>query len=217
MTNQNNTHSGERDVVRVINNPTPLCIEFVLDETGSMSLCRAATVGGFNDFLAEQKQIEGECLFTLTKFEGGNLTTPYQDLDIGFVPEMNENMFVPGGITNLYDALGIRIQAVKAKISDWSVQPKVLIVVMTDGGDNASTTYNAKSIHEQVQALEESGQWTFVYLGANQNALSVGSKMGFDEGNIRSFETAEMRETMRDLSAATTVYRASGGSTKNFF
>ena len=208
--------SSVRDAVHVLDSE-PLCIEFLLDETGSMSSCRNATVGGFNDYLNEQKSVTGECLLTLTKFEGGNLVTPYQDLDIGLVPEMTDRMFVPKGGTNLFDAIGDRIMKMRERMSSWDNSPKVLFVVMTDGGDNASYRYDSSSIKELVTELEATERWTFVYLGANQNALQVGAKMGFSEGNIRSFETAQMRETMNDLSRATTVYRASGDATKNFF
>jgi hypothetical protein len=193
-------------------------IEFVLDETGSMNRCKNATIGGFNEYLSEQRDQSGLCQMTLTKFEGGNLVTPYEDLDLGFVPEMTTSTFLPAGGTNLFDAIIARVQARRAAIKDWTVEPNILLVVMTDGGDNISrnTVAEVRSLIDQVQL----DGWTCVYLGADQNALAVGSAMGFRPGNIKSFASAEMQETMRGLSAATTVYRtaaATGTATKNFF
>lgn len=212
------TNRTSRGAHSAVASTPPVSIEFVLDETGSMSGCKPATIGGFNDFLKEQRGVPGICQMTLTKFEGGSLVTPYEDLPLGFVPEMNTNTFLPGGGTNLFDAIIARVNARREAIRNWSAEPKVLLVVMTDGGDNISknTIQEARSVIDTVQTFG----WTCVYLGANQNALVVGEAMGFREGNIKSFATAEMRQTMQQLSAATTVYRTaamSGETQKNFF
>lgn len=198
--------------------PTTFLIEFVLDETGSMSSCKGATVGGFNDYIDEQRAVPGQCKMSLTKFQGGDLHTPYENLDLGFVPPMTDRMFVPGGMTNLFDAIGDRITTLAKSLETWAEQPNVLFIVMTDGGDNASRSHNAASIARLVGQYRERG-WGFAYLGANQNAVTVGTQMGFLPTECRTFETAEMRETMRDLSTGTTVYRtavASGVATEIF-
>lgn len=180
-----------------------------------MAKCQYQTVEGFNDYLTEQRGDKPSCLFTLTKFEGGTLLTPYEDLDINFAPPMTQNMFVPGGMTNLFDAIGTRVLNIQEKIQHWDITPNVLFVVMTDGGDNISRSYDALRIRGLVTSLTEQG-WTFVYLGADQDALRIGSNLGFQEGNIHSFARENIRETMNTLAAATTVYRAEG-STKEFF
>lgn len=193
----------------------PVSIEFVLDETGSMSRCKNATIGGFNDFLREQKSVPGACQMTLTKFEGGNLVVPYGDLDIGFTPNLNHASFLPGGGTNLFDAIIARVLARREALKAWSVEPKVLLVVMTDGADNISksTVGEVASVIRQVSVEG----WTCVFLGADQNALRVGEQMGFQPGNIKSFASAEMEQTMQTLSSATTVYRTSGASSTSTF
>lgn len=199
----------------------PVSIEFVLDETGSMSRVKNPTIGGFNEYLTEQQSQPGACQMTLTKFEGGRLVTPYQDLDLPFVPKMTPQTFNPGGGTNLFDAIVARIEARKTLLASWTVQPSVLLVVMTDGQDNLSR-YNVANVRPMIEQVQSEG-WTCVYLGADQNALSIGSALGFLPGNIKSFASAEMEETMRGLSAATTVYRSAvtSGATsttcKNFF
>ncbi len=198
--------------------PASLSIEFVLDETGSMSRCRNATIGGFNDFLKEQKDVPGVCQMTLTKFEGGKLVTPFEDLDLGYVPTLTSATFVPGGGTNLFDAILARVKARRDAMANWVVKPNVLLVVMTDGDDNMSTN-PVTEVRSLVEMVQGDG-WTCVFLGADQQALVAGGQMGFQPGNIKSFASAEMRETMRGLSASTTVYRsalATGAQTKNFF
>lgn len=211
------THNGRRAFAHAVKTPeieVPTLIEFILDETGSMASCEDAVVAGFNDFIAEQSKVAGSCQISLTKFEGGVCRTPYEDLEIDMVPLMTDRMFNPSGMTNLFDAIGRRIRSVQTRTRDWTVKPKVLIVVMTDGVDNMSRTYNHESIQNVLWAHQELG-WTCVYMGAQAQAMEIAKGLGFRDGNIKSFESARMRETMRDLSSATTVYRTS--ATQNFF
>jgi hypothetical protein len=213
------TPQGRRVNAHAIKSPDieiPTIIEFILDETGSMGVCKDAVVAGFNDYIEEQRSVPGLCQITLTKFEGGKLVTPYQDLDIGLVPLMTDRMFNPGGMTNLYDAIGERIASVQERTRDWSVTPNVLIVVMTDGADNQSRDYSHKAIKSVLWSHQRLG-WTCVYLGAQEGAMKIASGLGFKEGNIKCFKQAQMKETMRDLSAATTVYRTQPATAAAFF
>ncbi len=184
-------------------------IEFLLDETGSMSSCRDATIGGFNEYLVNQKQQPGKCLLTLTKFDTNGLRTPYVDLAIQMAPDLNYDTYTPSAMTNLYDAIGNRVLALEKRIAEqnWAEKPHVLFVIMTDGEDNSSREFTAASIKE-FNAKREKDGWTFVYLGANQDAWTVGRTMGMAQGNTMSYDTAKTKGTMRRLSEATTSYRA---------
>lgn len=202
-----------------VQSPSSLfCLEFVLDETGSMSSIRRQTVAGFNEFLREQQSAEGSARMTLTKFEGGSLRTPYQDVDLSFIPAMTTQSYVPGGGTNLFDAVGERIETLAERLQSWNVQPDALLVVMTDGGDTCSKYFNAQMISNLVARYRNLG-WGFAYLGSDANALRIGQTMGFNSGEIRCFENTNIEETFRDLATATTVYRAAkaAGTTATMF
>lgn len=199
----------------------PTVIEFILDETGSMSSWLMPTITGFNTFLKEQREQPGQALLTLTKFDTAGLKTPFFDIDVKMAPELTTATFVPGGGTNLRDAIGNRIAALKARLSAWPVQPNVLIVAMTDGEDNASQIYTEHSLSSLLRDQQASG-WTFVYLGATANAVEVGKRLGFPPGNIKQFEGSQMYQTMQVLSGSTTAYRATreqayGTSEQNYF
>lgn len=186
----------------------PFCIEFVLDETGSMTRVRSQTVAGFNEFLTEQQNVEGDCRLTLSKFENGNIRCPIENLGIGLVPPMSYRTFIPGGGTNLFDAVGDRIEALEDRLAQWADHPQVFFVVMTDGGDTMSQYFNADMIFKLVTQKREAG-WTFAYLGADTRALTIGRDMGFRDSEITCFEVANIENVFRDLSASTTVHRAS--------
>lgn len=203
--------------VAASNTYCPTLIEFVLDETGSMSSHLAATISGFNAFLKEQRETPGQCLLTLTKFDTAGLKTPFVDIDVGLVPDLNLNTFEPGGGTNLRDALGLRVRELEQRLSTWTVKPQVLFVVLTDGDDNASSLYSIPQVRDLIAAHEAQG-WTFVYLGSDSRALQAASQMGFQPGNAKQFSNAEMHQTLETLATATTVFRAAGTqAAKSFF
>jgi hypothetical protein len=195
----------------------PACttlIEFLLDETGSMASHKAGTLSGFNVFLDEQKALGGDCLLTLTKFDSSGLKTPYTDLDIRFAPPLTDTTFVPGAWTNLRDALGTRVRALEERLESFETKPNVLVVVLTDGGDNQSHSYSEPQVRDLIRAHEADG-WTFVYLGATGCGLDVAERLGFQPGNAREFDTSRIHETFSGLSAATTAFRT--GQSAEFF
>ena len=189
---------------------TPTIIEFLLDETGSMGSCQHAVVSGFNDFVSEQRAAGGKCLLTLTKFDCSGIKTPYVDLSAQMVPTMTPAMFTPGSSTNLYDTIGERMSALTERLKTWSAKPNVLFVVMTDGGDNASTLPET-AVRSNLLHMTEAHGWSFVYLGAHEQALAVANRLGFAPGNSKQFKASEMRETMQNLAKATKAYRQKGG------
>ena len=204
--------------VAASNTYCPTLIEFVLDETGSMSSHLGATISGFNSFVDEQRAAGGQCLLTLTKFDTSGFRTPYVDTDVNLVPHLNSNTFVPNLGTNLRDALGQRVRELEARLATWTIKPQVLFVVLTDGDDNASSAYSVPQIRDLIAAHEFLG-WTFVYLGSDARALEAAKAMGFQAGNTKQFENSQMHQTMETLAQATTVFRATAAtaSSKSFF
>jgi len=189
----------------VMSGAVPTIIEFLLDETGSMNTYVSQVIGGFQDFINEQRSIPGSCLFTLTKFDTRGQRNPYTDLDVGMVPYLTTSTYTPNGGTNLYDTIISRIEARYEQLKSWDIKPRVLFVCMTDGEDNASR-YQVPYVKQRIiEATED--RWTFVFLGAYGRAEHVARNLGFTDGNIRCFEGARMQETMQELSAATKAYR----------
>lgn len=181
-------------------NPQPTFIDILLDETGSMTSCHAATVSGFDGFIAEQREVEGDCYLTLSKFDSASIRTPYVNLPLDMVPELT---FYPGQMTNLYDVVGERVTAVLG-------QPRhgrSLVVVITDGGENASTKFNQERVRSLVEQAVNAGV-TFLYFGAGSGAQQTARDMGFPEHTIKEFNTAKMAETMKTVSAETRAFRA---------
>jgi hypothetical protein len=74
---------------------------------------------------------------------------------------------------------------VKDKIKEMheDEQPaKVLFVILTDGKENRSTDFNKTQVFEKIAKREAKG-WNFIYLGANQDAMEEGGKIGIGKMN----------------------------------
>ena len=66
--------------------PKAVDITVILDRSGSMESVRDDTIGGFNAFLAQQKELPGECSLTMYQFESGYYNTPMIDMVIDHKP-----------------------------------------------------------------------------------------------------------------------------------
>ena len=91
-------------------------ITFVLDRSGSMGIIKADTIGGFNQFIEDQKKAAGEALMTLVQFDD-QYEVNYAGVPIAAVRPLNTDTFVPRGWTALYDAIGKTVVATGKRIA----------------------------------------------------------------------------------------------------
>ena len=92
------------------------------------------------------------------------------------VPELNEKDYQPTDNTPLYDAMGYSITNLQQYIDE---NDNVLVTIITDGYENASSEWNHQRIYQLVEDLKKKN-WLFTYIGANQDALKVAKDMGID-------------------------------------
>jgi len=179
---------------------------FLLDRSGSMETIADDTIGGFNAFVKDQKEFGGTLSLYLFDHE---IVCTYQHTDITQVPLMDNKTFQPRGSTALNDAIGniIKSQAIP---EDPSITVK--FVILTDGMENASTTYTSAHIKDLIDAQTKKG-WDFMYLGANQDAFTVAETMGIARQNAMTFDVHNTPEAFRSLSATMSQQaRGLGGS-----
>lgn len=192
-------------------------INFIIDESGSMWSCFDATVNGFNTYLTEQQSGPDQALMSVYKFSD-NCSTLYKAININQIPRLVGNVtYCPNGSTALYDAIFRSVNESDAVMAADPTITRVVTVILTDGQENASRIANKENVNQLIKAKEKTGKWTFVYLGANQDAWDEASKIGFQFDNVRTYDTANMSNTMRGVSIATSNYRSSGDTfSKNF-
>jgi hypothetical protein len=186
-------------------------IAVILDESGSMASCWAQTISGFNEFVQGQCAAEhaGKAYLTLVKFDSPLVKTVHENTLVNQVPPLTQQNYTPRGGTNLMDAIGMTIMSINNFLHGivQEERPGVLVVIITDGEENASRKFNGSQIKSMVQQSEQQGDWTYTFLGANVDAFAMGANFGMNASNTASYDTTSMAATMDVLSKSTVNMR----------
>jgi hypothetical protein len=158
-------------------------VTFVLDSSGSMAKIKDDTIGGFNTFLGNQRDEEGTATVSLYDFNTG-VTNFYQMKSIEDAPQLSADKYTPGGQTALFDAITTAVDETRDLVGGMAEANRpdnVIVVVLTDGKENASET-PGEVVRKRVERGREDG-WEFLFIGANQDAALTASSMGMDSNS----------------------------------
>ncbi len=150
----------------------------IIDRSGSMWSIKDDAAGGLNAFIAEQAKV-GEAKLTIVEFDD-TIHTVCDRIDINEAVDYNLN---PGGSTALLDAIG---SVVGNNLKYNAPEGKTVVVIITDGGENASREWKRDSIFEMIEERKKDG-WEFLFLASNQDAIKIGAMYGFDADQTVSF------------------------------
>ena len=159
-------------------------IVIILDRSGSMGSVRDATIEALNGYIQSQKTGDGQVCLTLIQFDDCYEVFAHA-VPITRFPMLSRKTFEPRGSTALFDAIGRTILETGERYSRMheTVRPgNILIVIQTDGFENASKQYTSEKINEMIAIQRDQYAWQFVFLGANQDAIASGAKLGIDSG-----------------------------------
>jgi hypothetical protein len=183
-------------------------ITFVLDESGSMGPIAQAARDGFNEYLEEQVDHGGPTWWTLTTFSN-HPRTRFAAIPGAEVRPLGDD-YSPHGMTALYDAVGRSITKTQRHLEKLgSDRPSdVIVVILTDGMENASHEWTARRVFDLITEAEDSG-WQFVFLGANQDSWSVAQNMGIRKGAVVDWAPNPMshQNAMAEASHASSDFR----------
>ena len=184
-------------------------ISVILDKSGSMESIRTDTIGGFNTFLEDQKKnLTGEVMFQLTQFDVFVRTGTIRPLEE--VEPLTLQTYTPYGGTALLDAVGMTIEALGRVVK---ANDKAIVVVITDGEENSSKAFTNAMIRDSITHFQEGHDWTFMYLGANQDAWKVAQQWNFHRHHTMSWEGTPLGASTMFAAASTgATASASGGS-----
>ncbi len=192
-------------------------IQVLLDRTGSMQAIRDDTIGGFNTFLKEQKELPGKATLSLAQFDSQD---PYEVIHrfkpIAEVPELTRETFVPRAATPLLDAIGRCINDAEEAINgltEGERPGKVVLVIITDGQENASREFRKDQIKKMIEEKQNAG-WQFVYLSADLESIDDAMVIGFQSVSTMAYDpnskgVAAMYSSVSDRVAS---FRAGGQS-----
>ena len=164
----------------------------ILDESGSMGTIKEETIVTVNNFIAGQKKIPGEMKMTLITFNSEN-TVVWESKDIKDVLELKKTDYCPDKYTALYDAVYTGVADLGEKLSKMKEEnrpEKVIVVIITDGEENASTRFNLGAVLDAIKTQQEVYNWQFLFLGANIDAHKVGTSMGVSSAYCCNFKSS---------------------------
>jgi hypothetical protein len=133
--------------------PTLVGVMVLLDRSGSMRGIRPAMEDAFAQFVAAQKALPGADLWlTLHQFDDEGYDVTYDRVPLADVGSLH---LVPRGNTPLRDSLYRFATAAKAVIDDPADQTeRLLLVVVTDGQENASTQHTWSQVRAKLGEVE---------------------------------------------------------------
>lgn len=197
---------------------------FILDSSGSMQTVREKTIHLFNEQLSVIKSIsiknpEKRLLTSLTVFNQDVKHVLYE-IAAHKLTDLSINSYSPEGFTALYDAIGESISRVEeahqSKLE--ADEMTVVFIILTDGHENASRSYDIRQVSEKIKSLEGTEKWLFTILGADFDITDVSSSL-----NIRdayNYQKTNFMEMSRDLNDSLFSYeecKSAGFMKGNFF
>jgi hypothetical protein len=170
-------------------------IYFLLDRSGSMQSIKSDIEGGFQAFVDEQRAGGGECHATLAQFDDV-YELVYADRPIADVPPLDLR---PRNMTALHDAIGKLVTEAGQKLE--AIKPAerpgtVIVAIMTDGLENASKEWTGASVKALVDQQTNVFGWSFLYMGADQDAIEVGESLGIARAHAVTYSRGKSQEAM---------------------
>jgi len=163
---------------------------FIIDRSGSMGSKIEQVVSGFNAFINQQKELDGECSITFTQFDNV-YEVVYANKNINDVELMTQADFQPRGMTALYDAIGKTINVLGERYNQMQESERPdngVLGIITDGFENASVEYTKIMIKEMIKHQEEKYNWNIIFLSEDLQASedSKGYMRGANTMNVNT-------------------------------
>lgn len=162
-------------------------LALIVDRSGSMSGIAQDMNGGIRQLLKDQDAEPGRLLVDVCTFDN---VSEFVFTDAPAATVQDVDLVVPRGSTALNDAIGQMINRLgnKFKVMPEEKRPsKVVVVIVTDGMENASREFTADQVKAMVEQQTGEWGWTFMYLAANVDAFATGAGYGFGAGQTIAY------------------------------
>jgi Mg-chelatase subunit ChlD len=173
--------------------------QLILDASGSMGSIRIETLNSVNrqiEAIREmaQRNPDQKLKISLTLF---NTVTrkAFSNLKPEKTSLLPQSQYQTEGSTALLDAIGLSISDLK---ENKATEDDVVMVIITDGEENASQYFSFEQIAESIRQLKATEQWTFTFLGADIDAWSIASRLQIDRDEVKSFNKERIDMVMEE-------------------
>jgi hypothetical protein len=178
-----------------VTNPDYCAMMLVVDRSGSMDSIRTSAEDAINEFIHDQTQSAGKRTIRIAQFDYHQGRTRYETVCPSTDPSAIEPFELdPRGGTPLLDAMGRSIEEFGLELVALPEDERpgvVILAIMTDGLENSSREFTWLTIKAMVEHQERDYGWNIVYLGANQDAIEVGARMGIQTGATMTYAATD--------------------------
>jgi uncharacterized protein YegL len=184
-------------------------VGIALDRSGSMMDIRKETISGVNEQIDDIKTSAktADVSVSLVTFSARG-QWQYFNEPIEQLEKLTNENYIPDGSTAMYEGVGMLVDRLRDETKELPKNSySVLIIVISDGMNNVnSPEYNSTKVAEKIKTLQGDGNWTFTYVGANQDLSKIQESLGIKAGNIMAF-TADSQGTQRGWSGQDSQHR----------
>ena len=168
--------------------PVSICI--VLDRSGSMESCRSDALGAVNSYIRQIKNDdEMDATASVIIFDSQSIDTIRDRVPANSCPELTEDEYEPRAMTPLLDAVAHGAgRLAKGPRKD----TRKILVIMTDGLENASREHTTKTISALLRRRQEKDGWLVAYLGADHDSWAQSQALGVQSSNVAGFGKQRM-------------------------
>jgi hypothetical protein len=175
--------------------------QMIVDQSGSMSGLESQVIEGFNGQLKSiqtiQKEFPDQELIMGLRFFNSQVernAVPFNN--VSTIAPLTREVYRPDGCTALLDAIGKSIYDIKTQFGHEIEEnlASVVLIIITDGYENASRFYTYGDIQRMVKELEATEKWNFTFMGADLDALEVSQNIGFNKDSYLSFSKQNYSE-----------------------
>lgn len=192
----------------------PVQIVCILDRSGSMWHLAEDTIGGYNSFLAKQRQERGAAEVTTVLFDD-KYDKIVEAVDIKTVPELTTKEYYARGMTALLDAVGRTVMDTVGRLDKAGVCPakrRVLFLIMTDGKENDSKEYSKADVKAMIETAAREYKWNFIFMGANIDSAAEAKSIGIGADHAVDYDhdSSGVRRSFSRMDAAVSEMREKG-------
>lgn len=192
----------------------PVQIICILDRSGSMQSLTEDTIGGYNSFLEKQKKNPGKAEVTTILFDD-EYEKIADAVDLNEIQDLTSEDYFARGTTALLDAVGRTIMDTLGKMEKEKICPekrRVLVMIMTDGQENASNEYSKATVKKLIEATTKEYNWNYIFIGANIDSAAEAGSIGINAKHAANYshDRKGVGESFSMMDAAATEVREKG-------
>ncbi|WP_420378782.1 hypothetical protein [Gilvibacter sp.] len=176
----------------------------IMDRSSSMWEIRDEILESVNQQIAtikEMETLEEEVLLTDLTLFNERVSRVLSLITQSQLRILSNNDYNVNGTTALYDAIGSTLERLFANYNEEVLEKKckVVVVIYTDGYENASRMYSASEIRRMLDRANEMEGVEINIVGCEDETLTMAENMHFRSSNIVRVNKEDLASSLKEL------------------